>query len=544
MELKTDILVIGGGLAGCCAALRARARGAAVIAASRGKGACANVNGFQSWQDGTQQGLRLLTEDMVKIGCGLNERALLDAALKRSTGIYDALESYGIAFARDLSGEKIPKVTKTNQGSFVRGYQTNGEFGLAASRAFPEALQKNGVTQLRGVDILFPVMQTGRVIGAVGKSGDEWVLICAKAVILACGGVGKLFPTSTYPPDIRAGYVPFALLAGAELRDMEFLQYEPAVLCNLPEIGYLSLPTSLWQKGGKLVNGKGERFLQKYYGTSEKELKKDGRLDKDLIARRIAAEVFAGRGTSGGGVWYDAREVDPALLQQYSIKMKRLAVGGIDLTKTPVEIFPNAHSHMGGVAVNRDCASSVPGLYAAGESAGGFLGASRMPGFGGASAVLLGDLAGNSAAAHIALEPEIDEDEWKSAVYQAFLHTQMICGDFDLEHDSGAGEVSRILQNSFGIIKDAASLQSGLRELERVKAKKASADAIDIPSAIHTFGAVRTAEAMLSAGLMRTESRGTFFRSDFPTQTDAWSASIRFSLREDGRLQSSIWNNR
>ena len=392
-----------------------------------------------------------------------------------------------------------------------------------------------GVKQLFETEILLPVLQNGCLIGAAGIQGSEWVIIRAKAVILACGGIGSLFSSSTYPGDVAAGYAAFALLAGASLKDMEFLQYEPAVLCGVPSVGRMPLPTSLWEKGAVLLNGKGERFLQKYWHTSEKELRNDGKLDKGHIARMIAAEVAAGRGTRNGGVWYDARNVAPEELYRFTIKNRRLSKAGLDLSKDPVEVFPAPHSHMGGVEVDPHCASCIPGLFAAGESAAGFLGANRMPGYGGASAVLLGTLAGEQAAAFVYGLQETTDPLWWEAVYRAQRQAQRLCSQVV---PGAAQRVPGIMTRYYGLEKNAQSLQKGLEMVENLWDAGASEVCERSASArLRDFGAVCTAEGMFRAALMRTESRGCFFRSDYPDRRDdVWTRSLRARLDERGSV--------
>ena len=533
MELKTDVLVIGRGLAGSVAAVQAVKQGAQVMIAASGKGASPNVNGFTSWQDGSEDGLEALLCDMLQAGRGMNDEPLVRAALRESLGIYDLLEECGVPLLRDENGARIPKYGMSSGKKVLRGYRTKGEVGSLASNAFPQSFLQRGIRLLEDAQMLFPVMENGRVCGAIGQRSGEWVIIHAKAVILACGGIGTLIPSSTYPGDVSAGYVPFALLAGAGLKDMEFLTYEPAVVRGIEGLGALSLPTSLWKAGALLLNGKGERFLQKYYGTSEELLSRGGRLDKEFVARCIAEEVALGRGTPHGGVWYDARGVDPEKIAQYSLKVRRLAAAGIDLAKQPVEVYPGPHSHMGGVCVDAACRSDAAGLFACGESAGGFLGAGRMPGFGGASAVLLGSLAGKSAAAYIKMLS--DDGSTEDRIYQAFLHAQKMCRLFADPNGTFREEVGRILQDSFSAIKSEEGLASGDARLKALMAAHEGSDSPDdVLCAAKAFGAYMTARMMLTAAGMRKESRGCFMVREYDRQDPAWEKHIVFHLEEDG----------
>lgn len=535
MEYKTDVLIVGSGLAGYCAALSAREFGVDVMVASIGRGASPNVSGFRSWQDDSANSLAQMIEEICEAGGGLNCRELVENALRKGKGIYEKFSGLGVDFLRDKTGHMVPKTASMGGKDRIIGYRTACEFGLTAEAALKKAAPAAGIEQLAETEILLPILQNGRLIGAAGIQGAEWVIIRAKAVVLACGGIGSLFPSSTYPQDVAAGYVAFALLAGASLKDMEFLQYEPAVLCGLPSVGRMPLPTSLWEKGAVLLNGKGERFLQKYWHTSEKELRNDGKLDKDRIARMITAEVAVGRGTQNGGVWYDARNVDAEELRRFSIKNRRLNKAGFDLSKDPVEVFPAPHSHMGGVDVDPDCASCVPGLFAAGESAAGFLGASRMPGYGGASAVLLGTLAGEQAAIFARNVKETEDPLWWEAVYRAQRQAQRLCSQIV---PGAAQRVPGIMTRYYGLEKNAWDLQNGL---EMMKDLRASGSPVlcerSVSARLRDFGAVCAAECMIRAALLRTESRGCFYRSDYPERRDdVWSRSLRAQLDEHGNV--------
>lgn len=538
--IETDLLVVGSGLAGLCAALRAEANGVRVAMATMGMGASPNVNGSQAWFDGTQEGFDSLYHDVMETGGWVNDPEVVKAAVENSQTFYPNLESYGVPFRQDKDGNPVLRMTKTASGTFARGKATKGELGLASSIALTKRAEEKGINILKNTEILFPIMREGRVIGAVGVKNGEFVTVKAKAVVLACGGVGSLVACSSYPNDVRAGYVPLALMAGAEISDMEFLQFEPTVCCNLPEIGYMPVPTALWAHGAKLFNAKGERFIKKY-GIVETDFRRDGPIDKELVAHRINLEIVEGRGTPAGGIWYDARDVAEEEIKRFTIKVRKLASVGVDLTRDPVEARPGAHSHMGGVVIDSKCASSVPGLFAAGESASGLLGASRMAGFGGSSAITLGDIAGKSAADYVkSNSDQLTDEQWNRAVESAFTRAAHV-GSLVSSQEEAVPVVSKTLGTYFGITKDANGLETGLdcvRKLLRTDGEDLKTE--NIAGGVRAFGAVYVAQAMFTAALARKETRGTHCRSDFPEKSEEWGANIRFRLGEHDELLSRV----
>lgn len=536
MYFETDVLVIGSGLAGLCAGLCAKEQGANVIIASKGKGATPNINGFQAWEDGSEEGFSLLFQQVIQTGQHINDPALVSSALRSSRQVYTDLHRWGIDFLIDTEGNLLPK----KYSNYVRGYKTQGELGKQASSKLSQTFKASGGIILDNTEILYPVLHQGRLAGAMGIRNKETIAIQAKAVVVACGGIGSLFSRSTYPKDVCAGYVPFALLAGAELADMEFLQYEPAVCCALPQLGYMPLPTKLWSCGAKLINGRGEHFLPLYYGIQESELRKNGPLDKDLMARRIDTEIQLGRGTPNSGIWYDARFVPQEEITQFTLKMRRLAAVHVDLHTTPVEICPGPHSHMGGIVIDPSCSSRIPGLYAAGESASGFLGASRMTGFGGASAAILGRIAGRSAAEYANIQPFLASSLWYQEVQSANKHVSELCQNMEDSH-AILQTVPPLLDSYFGIIKDKAQLHKGLSEIEALLHRTPSThQSATLKQQIHAFGAAYTAKSMFTAALLRQESRGCFFRKDFPDQDAVWNRRIVHHLSENSSLQTAV----
>ena len=239
----------------------------------------------------------------------------------------------------------------------------------------------------------------GRAIGAVALSlaDGEWVTIQARAVILAAGGLTKLYERNSASANMGGEAYALALSAGAELIDMEFVQFFP--------IGHLAprlvgMDPILWDPfryklGGKLLNGQFEEFIDRYGSTDFGQYN----ATRDIAAYAILKEVEAGRGTPHGGAYLDFRHIPETQLRAaFGPVIDRLLANGIDLTKMPVEVGPIAHYHMGGIRVDTNMQTRIEGLYAAGEAVGGSNGANRLSGNAITEAFVFGARAGSSAA--------------------------------------------------------------------------------------------------------------------------------------------------
>src|SRR4029077_10322012 len=245
-------------------------------------------------------------------------------------------------------------------------------------RKVSESTNIRRISNLAALEIL---ARDGRAIGAVALSlaGGEWVTIQARAVILAAGGLTKLYARNSASANMGGEAYALALRAGAELVDMEFVQFFP--ICHLaPRL--VGMDPIMWDPfryklGGKLLNGQFEEFVDRYGGTDSGQYT----ATRDLASYSILKEAEAGRGSPHGGAYLDFRHIpENQLRAAFGPVIDRLLLNGIDLTKTPVDVGPMAHYHMGGVRVNTNMETRVSGLYAAGEAVGGANGANRLSG--------------------------------------------------------------------------------------------------------------------------------------------------------------------
>ena len=254
------------------------------------------------------------------------------------------------------------------------------------------------VRRVSNVAVTEIVVHDGRAVGAVGMdvvSGDV-VTFAAKAVILAAGGLTKIYRRNSASTNMGGEAYALALWAGAELIDMEFVQFFPIAHLAPRLVG---MDPIMWDPfryklGGRLLNGNFDEFMHRYGGQDSGTYS----TVRDQASYAILKEVEAGRGSPHGGVYLDFRHLsDETLRAAFGPVIDRLAHNGIDLTQTPVEVAPTAHYHMGGIRVNDRMATRVPGLYAAGEAVGGANGANRLSGNAITEALVFGERAGREA---------------------------------------------------------------------------------------------------------------------------------------------------
>ncbi|WP_330348435.1 fumarate reductase/succinate dehydrogenase flavoprotein subunit [Streptomyces sp. NBC_00582] len=575
-----DVVVVGAGGAGLRAAIEARERGArtAVICKSLfGKAhtvmaeggiaaAMANVNEHDNWQ--------VHFRDTLRGGKFLNQWRMAELHAQEAPDRVWELETWGALFDRTKDG----KISQRNFGGheYPRLAHVGDRTGLELIRTLQQkivALQQEDHRETGDYESRLKVFQectVTRVLKTVPDSGSaagsrvsgvfayeresgRFFVLEAPAVVIATGGIGKSFKVTSNSWEYTGDGHALALLAGAPLLNMEFVQFHPTGMVWPPSVKGILVTESVRGDGGVLRNSEGKRFMFDYvpdvfkekYAESEEEgdrwyedpdhnRRPPELLPRDEVARAINAEVKADRGSPHGGVFLDVSTRMPAetirrRLPSMYHQFKELA--DVDITAEAMEVGPTCHYVMGGIAVDSDTAAArdVPGLFAAGEVAGGMHGSNRLGGNSLSDLLVFGRRAGLHAAAYAAgadVRPPVHEADLAVAEEEAL---RPFSGDpaenpYTLHH-----ELQQAMNDLVGIIRRQGEMEQALERLAelRVRAARAGVEghrqfnpgwhlALDLRNML------LVSECVARAALERTESRGGHTREDHPTMERTW----------------------
>jgi succinate dehydrogenase / fumarate reductase flavoprotein subunit len=565
-----DVLVIGAGGAGLRAAIEASALGcrtAVVCKSLLGKAhtvmaeggvaaALANVDDRDSW--------KVHFADTMRGGQYLNNWRMAELHAKEAPERVRELEAWGAVFDRTSDG----RILQRNFGGhrYPRLAHVGDRTGLEMIRT----LQDHGVH--RGLDVYMEMtvidllLDAGRCIGAVGydRERGRFHVWRAGAVVLATGGVGRAYRVTSNSWEYTGDGHALAYRAGAQLVDMEFVQFHPTGMVWPPSVRGILVTEGVRGEGGILLNNQGKRFMfddipDNYraqtadseeegwrYTQGDKSARRPPELlTRDHVARCINREVKAGRGSPHGGVYLDIawikkyiphaeehiRRKLPSMYHQF------LQLANLDITREPMEVGPTTHYIMGGIRVDGDTQmSTVPGLFAAGEVAAGLHGANRLGGNSLSDLLVFGKRAGEHAA-RFAREKgagTLPRDQVDAA-----MHTALEPFDHGIE---GGGEspyaiqsdLQQIMQDYVGIVRTQSEMERALHGIQLLQKRARHAAAIghrEYNPGWHTALDLRNllivAEAITRAALERKESRGAQFREDYPDKSDEYA---RFNL--------------
>ena len=528
---ENDVLIIGAGGAGLRAAVEALAQGASVgvvcksllgkahtVMAEGGiAAAMGNVDSGDDW--------RTHFKDTMRGGKFLNNWRMAQLHAQESPDRIRELEQWGALFDRTDKGDILQRAFGGH--TYKRLCHVGDRTGLEMIRT----LQDRGVAQ--GIDVYMECTITGllkdgdRIAGAFGywREQGRFVIFKAKSVVIATGGIGKAWKVTSNSWECTGDGMALAYDAGAELLDMEFVQFHPTGMVWPPGVQGLLVTEAVRGEGGILRNKNGERFMEKY-DPKRMELS-----TRDVVARSIYTEVKEGRGSPHGGAFLDisqkpAEYVKRKLPSMYH-QFKELA--DVDITKGPMEVGPTCHYVMGGIRVDAETtASSVPGLFAAGEAAAGLHGANRLGGNSLSDLLVFGRRAGLAAAEYAkkSTAPNIDNAQIEAAEKQLLAPFERTTGEnpYTIHQD-----LQEMLQSLVGIFRTADDLTRALGELEKFKARAAlmrvEGSRLFNPG-WHLSRDLRcmltVAEAVARSAFARQESRGAHSRIDFPKTEDAW----------------------
>ncbi len=558
-----DVLVIGAGGAGLRAAIEAAAHGATVgvvcksllgkahtVMAEGGiAAALANVDDRDNW--------RVHFADTMRGGQYLNNWRMAELHAREAPECVRELEAWGALFDRTADG----RILQRNFGGhrYPRLAHVGDRTGLEMIRT----LQDHGIHQGMEVHmectVLGLLMDGGRVAGACGydRERGRFLLWQAKAVVLATGGIGRAFKITSNSWEYTGDGLALAYNVGAELQDMEFVQFHPTGMVWPISVRGILVTEGVRGEGGVLRNSEARRFMFDDIPDNYKEQTADTEeegwrytqgdknarrppelLTRDHVARCINREVKAGRGSPHGGVFLDiswikerlpkaAEHIKRKLPSMYH-QFKQLA--DLDITKEPMEVGPTTHYMMGGVRVDGDSQmSTVPGLFAAGEVAAGLHGANRLGGNSLSDLLVFGKRAGQYAAEFArgngpAVVNEAELQQAATAALAPFERGPLAENPYQVQYD-----LQETMQGLVGIVRLESEMQQALQEIAQLRARAGRAGIggnREYNNGWHTSidigNMIIVSEAVTRAALLRKESRGAQFREDFPDKDPEW----------------------
>ncbi len=554
LALRADVVVAGGGAAGMFAAIYAARHGAQVILLDKnvvGRGGAsimAQMTCASALGEVEPDSPELHFKDTLDAGRGLCNQSLAALLCEGSPQRIRELADWNVNWARQDNGKinqvKAPGHSR-NRCVYV-DFLCTGAAICAALRT--RTARDSAIRVLNSVCLTDVVIRDGEVAGAAGfdAATSELVMIRSNAVILCSGGMMKLFQRTTAPNNNSGDGIGIALRAGAQLVDIEFLQFYPNGHLAPRMVG---LDPTTWEPtrvklGGRLVNGAGEEFIEKYGGSGG-----DGyNTTRDLLTYAIYQEVESGRGSPHGGVYLSFQHIsEQALVKALGPVIEIFRRNNIDLTKAPVEVFPIAHYQMGGIKVNTVMETCMRGLYAAGEIVGGANGANRLSGNALPEAVVFGACAGEAAAKAFAGKRLPDWNQ-SNAISELELIQQVKSrgcrtGPAPSHMLSDLKSLMWTKAGAFRCASDLAQARDRINEMRERELPELSVsrETIHNASLVEWFelrNGLLAAEAVCTASFHRRESRGAHQRVDFPETLDSFQINQTIKLTSSAIVSS------
>jgi len=524
---ETDVLVIGSGAAGFYAAIRAAESGLRITLWEKGlagrsggtvSGAGPSAYGsFSNPEDSADS----LFRDTVEGGSFLSDQSLVRILADEARLRIQELEDWGIRFDKNSDGTYI--IYTAGGHSHPRVMAISDRVGLQMSKVLRTKLHTFKNVNF-GEDTLATkiLVNDGLVSGAVGVDfrNGETVCMKASAVVLATGGVGQLYPVTSNPIQVTGDGMAIAYEAGANLINMEQVQFFPCGLVHPPSLQGFILGI---QEYAKLYNCKNERFMEKY------EPEKLELTTRDRLARGIHAEITAGRGTEHGGVWLDAVDLSDEIYKSFMHEIEVAAGRGYDYRKQRVEIAPSAHYFMGGIEIDTEASTSLPGLFAAGECSGGLQGGNRLSGNALSELLVFGSRAGAAAIKH-ARETTIGSCEEQGQVEEDRIIKVFNRPKSNLTPSEGKKMLRTIMAEYMGVTRTGKGLEQAVIELQKLQELLPTVYVQGVTlqfnqslqSYLELEKMVTISQTMVAAAMIRKESRGAHYREDYPK----WDTSI------------------
>ncbi|HEV2357125.1 MAG TPA: FAD-binding protein [bacterium] len=541
-----DVLIVGAGGAGLRAAIAAADAGVSVGLISKcllGKAhtvmaeggiaaALGNLDAQDNWE--------VHFADTMRGGQLINDYRMVEIFAREAPERVYELERWGGLFDRTPDGRILQRPFGAH--TYRRLCHVGDRTGLELIRTLQEKAIHCGIDVHMEVTLTRLLRDGDRIAGAFGyrKETGRFVMFRAKAVVFATGGWGKLYKVTSNSWDCTGDGCAMAYEAGAELMDMEMVQFHPTGMVWPPGVRGILVTEAVRGEGGILRNSEGERFMERY------DPKKKDLSSRDVVARSIYKEVQAGRGTPHGGAWLDVTQRGADFIKKKlpSMYEQFLKLADIDITKSPMEVAPTIHYVMGGVRVEPGTGvTTVPGLFAAGEVAAGLHGSNRLGGNSLSDLIVFGKRAGEHAAQYaqgLAEAPGVDDAQ--AGEERRLLQRPFESGGTEnpyVLHD----ELQAVMAEHAGIARTGEGLRQGLEKIlalqGRTERLRAGGSLLYNPG-WHECRDVRfmltLAEAIFRSAIEREESRGAHWRLDFPDQSPEWGRRNMIVVREGDRM--------
>jgi succinate dehydrogenase flavoprotein subunit len=571
---KYDVLVIGSGGAGLRAAIEASSAGVTVGVVCRsllGKAHTVMAEGGVAAALGNvddRDGWKVHFTDTMRGGQYMNNWRMAELHAKEAPDRVRELEAWGAVFDRTEDG----RILQRNFGGhkYPRLAHVGDRTGLEMIRTLQDHGIHQGIDVYQEYTIVSLLKRGGQVVGAFGYDREKGLfkIFQAKAVIVATGGMGRIYKISSNSWDCTGGGISIAYHAGAELIDMEFVQFHPTGMVWPPSVRGLLITEGVRGEGGVLRNKDGRRFMfddipDLYkaqtstdeeegwrYTQGDKNAKRPPELlTRDHVARCIRREIKAGRGSPHGGVFLDIawiKEKIPNAPEHIKRKLPSMyhqfkELAGVDITKEPMEVGPTTHYIMGGVKVDADSQmTSVPGLFATGECAAGLHGANRLGGNSLSDLLVFGKRAGEYAARYAKENGEVTVDENQVNEIAAWALAPFERGSAGENPFALQDQLQDMMQDLVGIVRNENDLASSIDKLKELESRAQNVGCTGNRgynpgwhTAIELNHMLTVAKAIAISAKERKESRGGHFREDFPDKSNEY-AKVNVTLKKDG----------
>ncbi len=529
-QIETDVIIIGGGLAGMAAALSAKAGGSRVtlicksLAGHSGNSIVAGAGVSVYYPENAQNDtLELFRDDLFRSGNGINDPRMVDRVLNSSNEVLSFLKENGVRlrhFGDDLM------VRRVGGHSTARFYYTDycdkcfQTRGLSITEPVSTVVEREQISILNRASVIRLLRTNGRICGCIciDHQSKERFAVRAKSVVLAAGGGASLFERTNNTTDVTCDSYRLALEAGARLRDMEYVQFYPCVLAYPIR---MQIEGSLFADGAVLRNADGEAFMRRFSAKGDLAT-------RDEMAIAVQTEINAGRGRNGC-IFVDCSGIREEVWKiKYREFTATLRNHQIDVRKDWLMAAPAAHFYMGGICVDGDYSAGVPGLFACGEAVGGLHGANRLPGVALTEAVVSGRIAGRKAAEH-AKDTMLEGGA-------AIPDTETVASGTDWKQE--IRKLRAIAWKEASIIRDKISIdrfEHFLDERQEI-IEGAKAGKEEDRRAYEYLSYHMTARMLALSAKARKESRGAHYRKDFPEKDEAFTGSFICSLDQAGEI--------